>query len=187
MSRLPSLPDIPHLNDVFRRFPRGVEPLMTYIDGVLRGPSELSVGERELLAAYVSALNACSFCQGSHLMFAQLHGIDPEQLEKILNNPGEAGLEDKWLPLLAYIRKLTESPAQVTDADARAVLNAGVSEDALFDAISVCGVFNLMNRIVEGCGVQHTEESTNRSQETLDTMRNSPTPYLDFARRVIAD
>lgn len=55
--------------------------------------------------------------------------------------------------LAAYVRKLTESPSSVTDLDARVVFDAGFSEDALFDAISVCALFNFMNRMVEGCGV----------------------------------
>lgn len=55
--------------------------------------------------------------------------------------------------LAAYVRKLTESPSSVTDLDARVVFDAGFSEDALFDAISVCALFNFMNRMVEGCGL----------------------------------
>lgn len=34
---------------------------MTHTQAVLRGPSPWSVGERELMAAYVSALNRCRF------------------------------------------------------------------------------------------------------------------------------
>ena len=30
MSRLPSLPDSPHLIDVFKRFPRGAQPLLQF-------------------------------------------------------------------------------------------------------------------------------------------------------------
>ena len=32
-----------------------------YLNAVMRGPSEWSVGERELFAAFVSKLNACAF------------------------------------------------------------------------------------------------------------------------------
>ena len=33
----------------------------TYLQAVMRGPSDWSVGERELFAAFVSKKNACSF------------------------------------------------------------------------------------------------------------------------------
>jgi hypothetical protein len=43
----------------------------------------------------------------------------------------------------------------MVEADAAAVYAAGWDEQALFDAISVCALFNLMNRIIEGSGVRH--------------------------------
>ncbi len=52
------------------------------------------------------------------------------------------------------MRKLTETPARMTEADARAVLDAGFSERALHDAVSVCALFNFMNRLVEGHGLK---------------------------------
>ena len=48
-----------------------------------------------------------------------------ELLESLLNSPGDSGIDEKWLPLLSYVRKLTESPSRVTDLDARLVFDAG--------------------------------------------------------------
>lgn len=42
----------------------------------------------------------------------------------------------------------------MVEADAAAVYDAGWDEQALFDAVSVCALFKLMNRIVEGSGHQ---------------------------------
>ncbi len=36
-------------------------PFSTYLHEVLRGPSDWSVGERELFAAFVSRTNQCSY------------------------------------------------------------------------------------------------------------------------------
>jgi uncharacterized peroxidase-related enzyme len=187
MSRLPSLPDSPHLIDVFKRFPRGVQPLLAFHDEVLRGESELSAAERELIAAYTSGLNACDFCHGSHRMIAEVHGIDPEVFEHLVNEPEKAGLAPKWLPLLAYLRKLTVSPSRVTDADAREVLEAGWSEDAFHNAILVCASFNMMNRIVEGCGVVPTNEGASEARSRHETLKASATPYQDFGRLLQGD
>ena len=184
MSRFPSLPDQPHLADVFKRFPRGALPLMEWHDALLRGDSDLTVAEREMIAAYTSGLNACNFCHGSHQMIAEIHGIDPGVFENLVNAPESAGLEEKWLPLLAYVRKLTEAPTKLTDADAEAVYGAGWSEEALYDAIAVCATFNLMNRIVEGCGVVPTPEGRAASRERHVMTKDSKTPYADFGRMV---
>jgi hypothetical protein len=61
-------------------------------------------------------------------------------------------------PLLGYHEVLLRgpSPPSVADreliapygADAEEVLAAGFQEQALHDAIAVCGLFNLMNRLV---------------------------------------
>jgi len=65
----------------------------------LRGESELTVGEREMLAAYVSGLNACNFCHGNHKIIAEIHGVDPDLLESLLDSPGDSGIDEKWLHL----------------------------------------------------------------------------------------
>lgn len=60
MPFLKSLPQNAHLSDLYSRFPKNVAPLMAYIDGILRGEGELTVGEREMIATFTSGLNACS-------------------------------------------------------------------------------------------------------------------------------
>jgi len=184
MARFPSLPEQPHLADVFMRFSKGVWPLMAFHDEILRDESELTAGERELIAAYTSGLNACNFCHGSHRMIAEVHGIDPEVFESLVTDPAQAGLEEKWLPLLTYVRKLTVAPARLTDADAQAVFAAGWSEDALYDAVIVCAAFNMMNRIVEGCGVVPTSDGSTASRERHERAKESTTPYTDFGRMI---
>ncbi len=47
MTFLPSLPDDAVLLDVFRAFPQTARPLLEYHQALLRGPSPLSVAERE--------------------------------------------------------------------------------------------------------------------------------------------
>ena len=182
MPRLPSLPDGAHLGHVFQKFPRGGTALGQFSDELLRGDSELTIGEREMLAAFVSGLNACNFCHENHKVIAELHGVDPAVLESLLDSDEVGGLDKKWRPLFAYIRKLTESPSRLTDADAQSVLSAGFSEAALFDAISVCALFNFMNRIVEGCGVQFNFANKAANRERHESGQISATPYSDFIK-----
>lgn len=152
MPQFPSLPDNAHLTDLLKRFPKTVTPLMDYLNAVLRGDGELTLAEREMIAAYVSGLNACTFCFGSHLIYAQAFGIPDGMIENLLQDPDRA--EPKWRPLLAYLRKLNSLPSRLTEADAAAVFAEGWSEEALFEAIEVAAVFNMMNRMVEGGGVR---------------------------------
>lgn len=50
------------------------------------------------------------------------------------------------------------SPAKITPGDAGAVLVAGFQERALHDAVAVCGLLNMMNRLVEGLGITAGED-----------------------------
>ncbi|MEM6791306.1 MAG: carboxymuconolactone decarboxylase family protein [Myxococcota bacterium] len=152
MTRMPSFASPPTPEDVFRLFPHGVSSLLAWHDAVLRGPSPLTVGQRELIAAYVSGLNACNACQRSHRDHAAAWGVDPAVFERLVADP-EGTMGPAWAALLAYLRKLTFSPAQLTDDDARATLAAGWGDRALYDAILVCCLVNGTNRLAQGLGV----------------------------------
>jgi len=184
MAKLPSLPERPVLGDVFRRFPDGVAPLLEYHDVLLRGPSPLSIAQREMLAAYVSALNACHYCLGAHQTIAEVHGMEPGLINLLVNDPAAAGVDAALQPLLAYVRKLTETPSRVLDADATAVYAAGWSEQALFHAISICALFNFMNRLIEGCGVVTDPKVTAEQRARYQALKDDPATYRKFGRQI---
>ena len=52
---------VPHIMLLFAFKPEVTEHLSRYTQGVMRGPSPLSPGFRELIAAYTSKLNHCPF------------------------------------------------------------------------------------------------------------------------------
>ncbi len=158
MAYLPSLPEDAVLLDVFRAYPQTARPLLDYHQALMRGPSPLSVAERELIAAYVSGLNACRYCHGVHTATAQAFGINEGTLGALLADVGTAPVTERMKPLLEYVGKLTLTPAKITPADAGAVLAAGWQEQALHDAVAVCGLFNMMNRLVEGLGITAGED-----------------------------
>ncbi len=76
----PSLPDDASLRQIFPKFPATSAPLLDYHEVLLRGPSPLSVAERELIAAYVSSLNACGYCHGIHARTAAEFGVEESLL-----------------------------------------------------------------------------------------------------------
>jgi uncharacterized peroxidase-related enzyme len=116
------------------------------------------VAERELIAAYVSGLNACRYCHGVHAATAQAFGIGECTLSALLDDVGTAAVPERMRPLLRYVAKLTLTPAKITPGDAGSVLAAGWPEQAPHDAAAVCGLFNLMNRLVEGLGITTGED-----------------------------
>jgi alkylhydroperoxidase family enzyme len=53
---------------------------------------------------------------------------------------------------LAFVEKMTLAPDALDAADALAAYAAGVSRDALEDAIHVCAGFNLIDRVADTFG-----------------------------------
>ncbi|MEO1137106.1 MAG: peroxidase-related enzyme [Pseudomonadota bacterium] len=185
MSLFPSLPEGAHLSDVYRKFPHQVRPLLAYHDALLRAQSPLSVAERELIAAFVSGLNACDFCFGAHKLYARAFGVDEALIDSLVENVDTAPVDDKMKPLLRYVAKLKDLPSKLTERDSKAVFDAGWSERALFDAIQVAALFHYMNRIIEGAGVSFSYETADVTEEELETRRTST--YADFAKLIGLD
>ena len=53
---------------------------------------------------------------------------------------------------LVFLEKLTLNPDELSPADADAVRAAGVSDDALRDAITVCSLFSMIVRLADSFG-----------------------------------
>ncbi len=179
MALIPSLPDRSFLADVFQKFPQTLKPLLEYHDILLRGDSPLSIAEREIVAAYVSGLNACNYCFGAHKALAAAYDVEPELFDQLMNDVEGADIDEKLKPILRYVRKLTQTPSKMTQADADAVIAAGWDDQAIFDAVSVCALFNFMNRIIEGTGVEPQTEEERPSKEALKDRS-----YMDWGRSI---
>ncbi|MEX2304429.1 MAG: peroxidase-related enzyme [Bryobacterales bacterium] len=121
---------------------------------VMRGPSPLTPAFRELIAAFVSSRNACRFCAGSHVAVAAKLYQDRPLVEAVVADYRGAPLQDSEKKLLAYLEKLTLAPATTSAEDVQQLRDIGWSDEAVYDAVTVCAMFNFYNRWVEGSGVQ---------------------------------
>jgi alkylhydroperoxidase family enzyme len=68
-------------------------------------------------------------------------------VKAVLNDWRTAPVSARMLATLAFLEKLTLTPALVGPGDAKAALQAGVSEAALRQAIYVASLFATMNRM----------------------------------------
>ncbi len=176
----PSLPMPASLQDVFKAFPSTIKPLLDYHDRLLRDDGALDVGTRELIAAYVSGLNACNFCMGAHQRYVQAFGLDPALVDALLTDIDTAPVDEGLKPLLHYVAALTQAPSRMTEAQAQAVYAAGWSEAALFEAIQICGLFNMMNRLVEGTGCDSV--TLGPPADAAELAKRKSRRYADFGR-----
>jgi uncharacterized peroxidase-related enzyme len=120
-----------------------------------------------LIAAYVSGLNECHYCHGVHTATAERLGTEEGLVRRLIEHFDSVVIPDEMRPVLRYAQKLTERPAGITQADADAILAAGWDESAIFHTVAVTALFNFMNRLVEGLGIEFNPAYAREASQRL--------------------
>ena len=126
-------------------------PMKEITQEAMRGPSAWSVGDRELMAAFVSQTNECAFCIGAHTATAARAYHDEAKVSAVLADLETAPIDEPLRATLRLLGKLTAEHA-VTADDMRAVLAAGVSCEQIEDALAVSFAFNTTDRLADAFG-----------------------------------
>ena len=126
-------------------------PMQEVTHEAMRGPSTWSVGDRELMAAFVAKTNHCEFCTMTHAAVAQRAYGGGKDVDTILSDLDTAAIEEPLRATLRMLGKLTREHAVDAD-DIRAVLAAGASHQQIEDALAVCFSFNVIGRLADTFG-----------------------------------
>src|SRR5262249_61263406 len=101
----------------------------------MRGSSGWSVGDRELMAALVSRVNACEFCIKAHTAVAVRAYGDEPKVAAVLSDLEAAPISEPLRATLRMLAKLTHAQTVGAD-DMRSVLAAGVPPQQIEDALA---------------------------------------------------
>ena len=126
-------------------------PMQKVTHEAMRGPSTWSVGDRELMAAFVAKTNQCEFCTRAHSAVAQRAYGDQRAVSGMLSDLGTTPLEEPLRATLLMLGKLTREHSVDAD-DIRAVLAAGASRRQIEDALAVSFSFNVIGRLADAFG-----------------------------------
>ncbi len=142
---------VPGIRSGFVFRPETARPLCDLAEVLLRDENTLSRGERELIAAYVSNLNECAFCQASHSAFAavQLEG-GMTLVEEVKRDPESAPISPKLRALLAIAAKVKVDGRSVTADDVAAARREGATDIEIHDTVLIAAAFCMFNRYVDG-------------------------------------
>lgn len=144
-------PQLPGIRALFAYRPETAAPLGLLAETLLRGPSSLSSGERELIAAYVSAGNNCNFCHQSHAAAAAAHlGRGPEVADAIAKDPASLELSPKMTALLGVAARVRAGGLEVRPEDIQNAREAGATDQELHDTVLIAAAFCMYNRYVDG-------------------------------------
>lgn len=120
---------------------------------LLHGPSGLTPGERELIAAYVSDLNRCEFCHESHSASASVHLLDNGQtIQMIKADLNSAPVSSKMKTLLKIAALVQKSGREVQPQHIEAAKNQGATDEDIHDTVLIAAAFCMYNRYVDGLG-----------------------------------
>jgi uncharacterized peroxidase-related enzyme len=79
---------------------------------------------------------------------------DAEKVAAVLNDYRTAPISEAEKALFKFIEKVNRQSNTIGRADIAEVKAAGWPEEAIYDAISVCALFNFYNRWIDATGVQ---------------------------------
>jgi uncharacterized peroxidase-related enzyme len=141
--------------------PETARPLNELANVLLVEPNSLSRGDRELIAAYVSDLNQCSFCCQSHSAFAaaQLPG-GSDLVAKVRRDPEMAPISDRVKALLHIAAVVQLDGRRVTTALVDRARAAGATAVEIHDAVLIAAAFCMFNRYVDGLGTLAGQDSS---------------------------
>jgi len=69
-----------------------------------------------------------------------------------------APIDEREKALFRWLAKVNDHPAQVTQDDIDALKAHGWTDEALYEAGTVCAIFNFFNRWIDATGVPKTQE-----------------------------
>jgi uncharacterized peroxidase-related enzyme len=143
--------DEPGIRGLMRFRPETAGPLNELAEVLLRGPNSLTPGERELIAAYVSGLNECTFCCSCHSAYAaaQLAG-GMALVQEVRADAASAEVSGKLKALLAIAAAVQQGGKNVSEGDADAARAAGATDVEIHDAVLIAAAFCMFNRYVDG-------------------------------------
>jgi alkylhydroperoxidase family enzyme len=74
-------------------------------------------------------------------------------VDAVLESYRTAPIQEAERALLGYVEKVNCNPSGIDQSDIDRLHHAGWTDEAIYDAIMVCGLFNFYNRWIDAAGV----------------------------------
>jgi uncharacterized peroxidase-related enzyme len=147
--------DFPGIVGLIYHKPKFGRAVTGLTQAALRGPSPLTPAERELIAAYVSNLNSCSYCQQAHSAVAsELMGDGGAAVACAIGDRIGDKVGPKMKGLLQLASRVQKGGGSVTPVDIENTREAGASDEEIHDTVFVAAAFCFINRYVDGLGAE---------------------------------
>jgi len=145
--------ELPGIVGLLNYRPETAKPLLVLAETLLRGPSSLTSGEREIIAASVSWWNGCHFCHTSHAAAAVAHyKCDISLIDDIKKGLPDTDVSEKLRALLHIAHQVQRNGKEVTAEDVTRARELGATDQEIHDTVLIAAAFCMYNRYVDGLG-----------------------------------
>jgi uncharacterized peroxidase-related enzyme len=142
---------LPGIRSLMAFSPETATPMGELANLLLRTNEGLSMADRELIAAHVSYLNDCFYCQQSHgaIAVCYLDGNN-DLVEQVKRDYTHADIPDKLKALLAIAGSVQKGGKHVTPEQIEVAKNFGATDKDIHDTVLIAAAFCMFNRYVDG-------------------------------------
>ncbi len=150
MPYIPLEAHLPGITGLLEYSKETAAPIRELTQILLRGPSTLTEGERELIATIVSYKNECTFCCTAHTAAADVLLGEEETAAKVKENIITAPVSNKMKALLTIAAQVQQSGKAVTAETVQKAKEEGATDLEIHDTVLIAALFCLYNRYVDG-------------------------------------
>jgi uncharacterized peroxidase-related enzyme len=150
MPYIPLEEHLPGITGLLEYSKDSAEPIRALTQVLLRGPSSLTEGERELIATIVSSRNECRFCTSAHTAAANEFLEENNTSEKVKEDVSTAPVSEKMKALLTIAAQVQQSGKNVSEDSIENAKREGATDIEIHDTVLIAALFSLYNRYVDG-------------------------------------
>jgi len=151
-----------HIWNLLAFRPKAAYHLVQFSQEIMHAEAPISQAMRELIAAYTSSLNGCTFCMKAHAAVATHLLKDEALVESVLRDLEGTPLSERDKAMLRFAGKVTQASGSIEAHDVKVLVELGWDDTSIYYAIAACALFNFYNRFISANGVQPVSDQAFR-------------------------
>jgi uncharacterized peroxidase-related enzyme len=146
--------DVPGILKCFGTNPAAVRLMVDMGSSVLFVDGYLTRRQKEMIATYISSLNACPYCLDSHGFFLTLQGETIETVRAFAaDRLDDAEISASEREILRFTGKVNSASFKIADDDVQRLRDLHWQEEQIAEAVHVAAMMGLCNRVANAFGL----------------------------------
>jgi uncharacterized peroxidase-related enzyme len=171
--------NLPGIRSLLAFSPETATPMGKLANLLLRSNEGLSMAEREMIAAYVSYVNDCFYCEQSHSAIVTCYLNDDNKLiNQVKKDYEHADISDKMKALLSIAASVQKGGKHVMQQQIDDARNAGATDRDIHDTVLIAALFCMFNRYVDGLAANTPTDLSTYMQREKQIMEHGYGNYI---------